>query len=196
VTSQLAVNNIHWLVAVVTGATFTNEDMASQLWTTFVPAIKPLVTNGALLQSVLTQRVSPIPRTFPYTYPTATPVNGTGGLTPGPDQISGIITFMTAKAGRKYRGRMYVPFPDAAAFDPTAGGRPTGTYTTALQGLANMFASAHALTGQPGNTTTLQPVILHRPTLTYDPILTGRGNQKWAGQHRRGSYGKINAAPV
>lgn len=119
---------------------------------------------------------------------------GTFSASVGPRSVSLTVTKLTAKIGRKHRGRMYVPFVPSAAFDAGNDGEPTAAYTTAV-------AAWVAATWQGGNVTvgldqtTLSPIVYQKTTKTADLITAFRTNEKWASQHRRGDYGRTNTFP-
>lgn len=122
---------------------------------------------------------------------------GTAAGDPLPEQTCGIFTCQSAFAGRKYRGRCYVPFPaedDNDLLDSYA--RPNAGYMTRLGTLAGLHANSRVLTSvvHVGDTVTIQPILFHgnRVTATTVDILGAFARQKWATQRRRSVYGRTN----
>ncbi len=74
---------------------------------------KALLSNPSTYVGVNCQRIFPGTPTFPAGTQVSAGV-GTAGATALPAQVSGIITTQTGLAGRKFRGRSYIPFPATA----------------------------------------------------------------------------------
>lgn len=193
--SQLALNNIYWHVISTSGPPPTDLDFATNLWTGVSPSYQVLTTDDTTIQSVLVQRIKPLPKTFPLIFNNNAPVKGAAGAFAAPKNVAGVITLMTQFAGRKYRGRIYVPFPDTSAFDPNSG-KPKTAYINSLNNLANIFVGSRSMGGSGGGTVAMQPTVLHRKDMSDDLVVAARANPKWGSIHRRGDYGKINPAPL
>lgn len=189
---QAGINVTHWVCNTVTGGGALDTTFASVLDTAMAPLYKLVMGANATYYGVRVQRISPLPKSLPVV---AAGFTGIGGAGPGclPTQVSGIITWQSAVAGRKYRGRSYVPFPYSGAQD-TVLDAPTAAYKAALQNLANGMAGPYTpATG--GGTSFMLACIWHRLSATVTPITNGRANQKFATQRRRGNYGAANAYP-
>lgn len=125
------------------------------------------------------------------------------GLQPGillPTQTSGLITWRTPFAGRKYRGRMYVPFPWVAA-DAGANDLPSIAYMFNLNALATALTTPIVVSSGPNNLT-LNLAVYHRPKVgppavpqSADNVTSYTTLQLWATQRRRGDHGRKNLPP-
>lgn len=103
-----------------------------------------------------------------------------------PPQTAGLIRLNTGSAGRKNRGRAYLPFPGEASC--AAGGIPEAAYITSAQAVAGVLKDVHTPADAVPNQSTLIPVILHKdptPPRTIQ-ITTATVLPAWATQRRRG----------
>jgi hypothetical protein len=108
---------------------------------------------------------------------TGTAMTGTGVSQQLPDQVSYCVTLRTALAGKRYRGRFYIPAADEAAND--ALGVPTATYVAAAVAFVNACTAALTTSG-------LTPAVLSRVLLTGQAITTAVGRRNlWNTQRRR-----------
>jgi hypothetical protein len=188
-TNQLGLNILHYRVATVVGAEPTYQETADAISTTFAPAYKALLTSQASYQGLGVQRVRPGPLSL-EAFSTNGFGPGGGGGDPLPSQVAGILTKQTNLAGRKFRGRVYVPFPSEQ--ENTGAGVPNLAYVTNLIILAAILVATQTVTGVAG-TFTLQPVIFHRVGVPAVTLITAvRPNPVWATQRRRGAYGSLN----
>lgn len=190
--NQVGINVFHWGVDsnVGTGATF--QTAINTLEAAMAAAYKACISTSARYQGAGLRRVSPSVPTAEFVS-VATAGMGTGGANFLPKQISGILTKRTTLAGRRGRGRVYVPFPYAAANDTD--GTPLAAYMTALGTLATAFALPNRVVGVGGNTTSLSPVVYQRGPKLTNVITSITTNDKWASQRRRGDYGRANIPP-
>lgn len=170
----------------------TDADFATQLDSSH-NAYKGILANTATYRGVTAQIFSP---NIPFVAQIAnfhTGV-GTGGTTPLPTQVRGIITKRTVNAGRAFRGRLYAPFPPTIF--STSAGIPTAAYQTALSNMIAVYAPTGGIVlATSGGNATLFPILYNRKLKTtafvthYDfPLL-------FATQRRSGSYGRPNVAP-
>jgi len=189
--NQAAINTGHFRVDALTGA-FDTVLLAEEFDDAMEDDYKPLMTNTASYYGVGVQIISPGPLTS-IDLATANTGVGTAGTAPLPTQTCGLIACRALHAGRKFRGRLYVPFPDQADMDATTY-TPDAGYITTLAGLVSNWYTQQIFT-EGANIITLSPVIYHRTTNTYDYVEEGFPRRKWATQRRRGNYGQPNAYP-
>jgi hypothetical protein len=191
-TDQVAINVLHYQVTAQTGTLKTDGDLAARMDAVFGPVYQPVLGSAAEYRGVGVQRISPIPPTVEVLENIQADVGGgAGDLLPR--QVCGLITKRTLLAGRRYRGRAYIPFPSEGLNDTD--GTPTGAYLTNLLAVANAM-EAPVVVGVAPNETTLTPIIWHRATSDFDVIVECTTNDKWATQRRRGSYGRTNTSPI
>lgn len=105
-------------------------------------------------------------------------------------QTSGICTLKTALAGRKYRGRFYMPFPVADNVDTD--GSPNAGYVADLDTLAGDIVTDITIT-PAGGSSEISPVIWHKATSTFTPVTGHTARKEWATQRRRGQFGRPNS---
>jgi len=191
-TDQLAVNVFHYQVTDQTGTLRTDADFAARLDFLLGPLYIALLAESTTYRGVGVQRINPIPPSVEvYSAIQTGPGEAIGDILPR--QTSGLLSKRTGLAGRKYRGRAYIPFP--AEGDNEADGTPAGGYLTRLLALSDAL-EVPVVVGTAPNTATVTPVLWHRLTSTFDVITTISTNDKWATQRRRGSYGRVNTPPI
>ncbi len=183
--------NIHYYkITAVVGAP-DETTVAGPYYTFIQPYYCAVMSAQAQIDGVTVQRFMP---PLPMLEPTPSAGFANTGLIAGdplPPDKAGIITWKTGKAGKKYRGRSYVPFPGEA--DNGVDGLPTAGYVTALTTLANKLMSLTAI-GSVGNTVSMTKCIVHGrvPGSPNDLVTYNQPRSKWADQHRRGDYGRPN----
>lgn len=190
---QCAINVLHYYCYSMVGTGADLSDVAKAIDAQWAGSMKSLMSSSATYRGCGARIIFPIPASAEL-YSITGQGPGTSGVDLLPRQTSGCITKQTGIAGRKYRGRMYPPFP--AKVDDTAAGRPAAAYIVNLVlAAANLTTNVTATTG--GNTSNLRNVLRHRAVLgSFDPITAARANQSWATQRRRGDYGKANLSPI
>lgn len=105
--SDVAQNVLHWELAdgAVVNQAF-HDSLQTQLWTAWTANLAPLQHQSVVLASIKTQDLRTVP------YPTfETLFTNTGSLTdnPMPWQMSVVASLHTVHAGRRGRGRVYLP---------------------------------------------------------------------------------------
>lgn len=190
--NQVAVNNIHFKVLAISGTAPSLQEIADYMSTALAPQYTPVLDNTAEYLGCTVSGIWPLPATVTALSQVGAG-NGTGGATPLPGQVSGIISAFTNRAGRGFRGRAYIPFP-STAFDQ-GDGTPTATYISLLDTLAQGLYDAYNPVGAGGDLI-MDTVIYKRDTPTISEPVTGVSpRDKWATQRRRGNYGKENPRP-
>jgi len=110
-------------------------------------------------------------------------------------QTSGVLTITAGLPGRRYRGRVFLPFPSEGGNSPD--GHPNAAYVGAMSALGGAFASNMVLMEDPPGLgqTTIRMGIYHRNDGTISDVTGFNPRNKWATQKRRGDYGKPNTPP-
>lgn len=191
--TQAGINVYHGVVTrTLTGGADLSEILA--VWNTEMAAVlKPCLNNQASFKGGAIQNVWPLP-VGGVVYSGSSAGAGTGGATALPQQVSGIITWGTILAGRRYRGRSYIPFPSTAQNDTDD--TPTAAYVTLLNAIGTRIKTGITVVGAAGNSKVSFEV--YRRTLPNDSalIMNYVSRKKWATQRRRGNYGQPNTLPV
>lgn len=195
VENQVSVNLFHYRCISQTGDPFSDAFFASSMDTNFGVLWRTILGTQDAYKGVTVQGIEPLPVTE---YVTNGDNAGVGVLSAAraPSQTSLVVTKLTGFAGRKERGRTYMPFPPAEAVQ--SNGFPTVAYQTLCQAIGDQIAQTVTLTAI-GSETKLIPVIYHGITSTppkYSPISHCRANDLFGTQRRRGNYGANNLPPL
>lgn len=189
---QLGINVRHWQVRLVEGPSAQLSELATRLEVLVEPSYKALMAGPASFRGVGARVIDPALSLEVYSN-TLTGL-AAGGVTPLPKQVAGFISLRTDTAGRRGRGRIYVPFPSTDHVEPD--GNPTVGYLNILQLLANIYTGEVVVAGSGGGSVTLDPVLwgreLNIPTLITRNIVPDR----FATQRRRGDFGPVNVSPI
>lgn len=201
--NQTALPGMHYYALTVAGTGVHDTDLATYLDANGGPWLKQLITNTAHYVETRVQKIWPLPVQAAQ-YANAQAAAGTAGSSPLPGQEAPIISFTTAKAGRAFRGRMYMPFMDDSDLDAT----DPQEVSTAYAGIAASFAAAIAPSSNitvtvGGSNVVFIPCVYHRTAgktgvpaaHTVDGITGGRVRLLIGTQRRRGPLGRPNAAP-
>lgn len=189
---QMGLNVRHYRVsAEVTGGASLTE-IANALKAIFAPLYQVCLSSSAFHRTVGVQVIRPLPignEAFAGAF------NDVGLRTgdPLPKQVSGLISLRTALAGRRNRGRVYVPFP--AETSNNSSSEPDAVYIEGLGGIGTAHVAPRTVVGATG-TTTIVPVIFRRVAGTTQDVVSFRVRLFWATQRRRGDFGKPNVLPV
>lgn len=181
---QVGISGLHFNVQSVTGGGVNLLAIATQYYTLIQGPLTGILSEQALFLGVKCETVNVLPKPLPGIVTNIQP-----GVLVGedmPKQVSGVITWQTALAGRSNRGRSYTPFP-IEDFN-TNEGAPTSAYITLLGDLAAAQLSLTAVT-DGGATTDLLPIIYHPSPALSVPIIAYRPNTRWGTQRSRGDYG-------
>jgi hypothetical protein len=179
--NQEAINVLHFRVSAKGGAGLTDLALASELSDVAAPIYQAWFTAQCEFLGASVQIVSRSP------HPVAQAANdGAGaGAVAGdtlPSQVAYLIAKRTAIAGRKYRGRVYLPFWPESMND--VNGLPTAGAQAAAQDFALQFFATETYT-VGGDSTTLVPVIWTGSEVGAVTITTWQGRAAWATQRRR-----------
>lgn len=178
----------HWLCTATGGASITDIELVKALDARITAGFKSILCDQATYNFTRVRRVRPIPPTLPVDDATSAGP-GTDASEMLPKQVSGIISHTTQFAGKRYRGRNYIPFPTEDSNDTA--GIPTNAYLTTLTTWKNVYFVTLNVVGAAG-TATFEPVIYHRDLDTTDRINGTFARSVWATQRRRGDFGRTN----
>lgn len=188
--AQTAYNVSHWKVTLSTGTGVTPLEAITQLRTNLLTAWPAILATLCSWRGIGGQQAT-VPKdaeTF-----IAGPIAGNSGGVPLPKQVCGVLSFYDGFAGRKHRGRAYLPFPSQS--DNTTDGVPTAGYLTRAGAVMTVLSSSLAVIGA-GGTAALGPCIFHRLTQTADLIQRQVVRTIWGTQRKRGDYGRTNSSPI
>lgn len=202
--TQAAVNVRHFRVTNVSGISPTDTEVAERCNTLWAAPYKALISANATYRGVQAQIIMPQPPKQAGSTIASSGVGGVAGdMVPG--MVSGIIKTVTSLAGRKYRGRIYIPWVAEADNGPT--GIPTAGYVTRLTTLASEMVNVITVTGGLG-TLELTPILPGKTLIpgsnppkyvldgTHTNITGYTARTIWASQRRRGDFGRPNTSPI
>lgn len=190
---QASVNRFRVRVTQIVGAPLTDNDCVKDFSTTWAALYKAVISSDTLYQGC-TMRMVKGAAPFPLT---AFSQLGSGGgvLAPPnlPTQVSGLVSLYTPKLGKKYRGRMYVPFPAAVSQDLVTG-EPILAYLAGLTAMVNQLKAIHTVT-IGGSSVDFIYGLTPVPDVSLTGYDSGIARMAWATQKRRGDYGRLNKGP-
>ena len=187
---QIALNVFHYDVTATTGTGATEAQIALAFDNLLAAAYKAVMANPATYRGVGTKKVYPTQGLESISI--ANVGVGTGGANTLPFQTAALLHIQTALAGRKGRGRAYLPFPPVAG--ATAGGEMAAGYVALCDAVGTALKTG-VTAGGGGNTNTFTLGVYHRQTSAMDLWTSVACMAKWATQRRRGDYGRPNVAP-
>lgn len=180
----------HYRISAIGGTPITDSDLADDLESAWAPLIKPAMSNVATWYGVKAQILT-VPLPSSVTDFTNTGV-GTSAAQPLAPQVAGLIRLKTGLAGRKNRGRSYIPFP-STLFQGT-NGLPTTAYLTVIGAIANMLSSNRVIVVGARSGTAV-PVIYHRATGGSTDIINATAFNGFATQRRRSLVNRSDNLP-
>lgn len=186
---QVSINVQHWRVSAIAGSPAL--DLVPERWSALMaPRYKPMMSVTAAFSGVGASRLSPGLRSIEY-YETDDAGPGTASGDPMPAQVAGMISVRTDNAGRRNRGRNYIPFPSTvfASNDES----PDAGYMAFLLDVSDQSLTMAISDG--GDTATLTRIIYPGPGLGNWDVTASTPRDKWATQRRRGDYGQLNSLP-
>lgn len=189
--SQVGLNVRHYRSIASVGGAVGVDQFANALFDDFDTAYITLLSDQATFHGVFVQKIFPLPMGMPAMSAQAA-LTGllTGDLLPR--QVAGLISLRTDFSGRRFRGRVYVPFASEASNEVDSS--PNAAQLANLAILATQFLQEVTVIQGPA-TETIAPVIWHRDLGTSDFIRTAMVHDAWATQRRRGSFGRPNEIP-
>jgi len=170
----------------------TDQESLDYLGNNFAAAVLDAMSNDA---SYFGNKLSFYPPLAPVPI---TSFAGAGNGTIVSDVLSpqtcGLIKKQTALAGRRGRGRIYLPFPGESVNSP--GGVPSAGYISAAETVRDLMITDLAVTGA-GGTADLHAVLVDQSgpaPLAYE-ITSGIVRPKWATQRRRSLINRGDSLP-
>jgi len=181
----VAFNITHWFSTAETAGGVGQLILANAIGTNLGPLLKPLLVTSASFQFTHVQRLTP------PVLAESVSANGNGpGTVAGdalPGQTAGLLTLRTPFAGRRNRGRMYIPAPGEA--DNDALNLPTAGYLGRLNNLGTgILTPIIAVAG--GASTTIIIGCKSASSLLINAYVTHVPRAGWGTQRRRSTVYK------
>jgi len=189
---QVALNILGYRVSSQGGAGITLVDFLTFMDTLLQPVYQAAMIDTATYYGVTAQAYR---STLGWSIVETRNANAGAGTVNGdplPMQTCGLITKINTKAGRKNRGRIYVPFPGEA--DSTVNGVPSAGYVLKLRDIGNILC-VDQLVAVGADNCLMTPVLGNLETGPLADVSAHVDRTKWATQRRRGEYGRPNVIP-
>jgi len=190
-TDQAGLNIRHYRVSNSQGAGVTDQEVVDALDLLYEFDYKASLSSAATYRGVSVQKFLPAP---PLQAVFSTVSAGIGGLVgdPLPKQVAGLVTLRTQFAGRKFRGRMYIPFPSESVNEVDT--QPSAAYIASIAAIGTNMIAQQSI-GLAPDTADVTPVLFHRLGGTTDDLTSRVASPLWATQRRRGDFGRKNILP-
>jgi len=190
---QVSQNKRTWKVGTIpAGATHTDQTLATAMDNLLAAKYIAVMGQGSSYEGVGVKIKSPIKYDPVYALGT---VQGTTAGSVLPPQVAGLLSFKTGLAGRKNRGRSYIPFP-ASSFNPGVGdiGKPSAAYEALIDVIGSALSTVfvHTVGGLNVNIT---PIIYPADNLVGRPITRFTSASRFATCRRRSHFSAQNVLP-
>ncbi len=190
---QYGLMTIKYNVVSVFGTAMTDQKLIDALateWSALLKAIMPPTASyyGAKLDHLAGLAPAPV-----------TSFNGSGAGTVGTDLTAPaaalLIGKQTAKAGRKWRGRLYLPFIAADLLN-SAGGPIVATVNPLMTAIGNKL-SADVTYTSGGDSAVIRAIVTGStiPVTAFEPVTATYNRNQLATQRRRSKINKGDAFP-
>jgi hypothetical protein len=183
---QQGINVLHYRVKSFTGAAYSDAAFADKMSQSAAPLYKVYLPTACRYEGVRAQVIFPLPVQAAQVS-TNSAGFGTVIADPLPSQASFLVKKNTALAGRRFRGRMYLPFWGESMSDAT--GRPTGPANTAALDIATLLLTEQTWGVFPDQVV-LTPVLWSREFSDYQAVTGVVLRAAWATQRRRSLINK------
>lgn len=188
---QTALNVRHYRVQSISGAGSDVTNFQGALNSTWADAYKAWLGTDSTFYGLGVRMLLPT-KTIEF-FSSAAQGPGLAGVNDEGAQVAGCLTLNTGFAGRRFRGRIYPPFPGHDITLPPFG--LTGGGVTALTNLGDAAMTTLPFGGLTDNVD-MQPILMDNlKTVSRGAIISYRPNNKLATQRRRGAYGRPNPPP-
>jgi len=179
--NQLGINVRHWYVPGISGLSVTETAAADEMSTALGPLYKAYLNAADRYEGLTLQRIWPVPVLERVVSLDEAGVGDSSGEYL-PNQCSGIVTLTTGIAGRRYRGRLYLPFWSEG--DNTTGGIP-GAGALALMNALGAYFTNIVTFGAGGDEAQFEPIVYHGDG-DFTPVTGAFARSYWGTQRRRG----------
>lgn len=193
---QIAVNVLHYACSFTDTSNLNMQDLCDDFEAAFRAVYPAMIPNTAVYRGCSLRRLRTGKTATFYSSHAAT--GGTNENEALPYQVSGLIRLRANVAGRRGRGRVYIPFPCLPDSDNNL---PIAGYVTRLNAIADEITTVRVHADEDGeHTNSFSPCIRHANAEgtdddTYDLVTSAMGVGKWATQRRRGNFGRPNILP-
>ena len=190
---SLAINQMHYNAFSKVGLGATEQEVADGFSQALSLRYGLLFNPTSKFEGVIVQRVHPLPLGAQFKSTVGNQI-GARPFETLPFQVCGALTKLTPFGGRKYRGRVYVPFPTED--DQTAANEPSANYLNLILALGGELIASRVIGAI--NVTSFQAVLFHGGTPpNHITAITGIQNRLyWTSQRRRNNAWRADVIPV
>ena len=189
--NQYAVNVRHFRVTTIVSGQPTTDTFAGGLEAKFAPLFKACLSVRATWYGLGSRRVLPTQSLETISAAARGPGTVVGDALS--TQTAAVITLRTPLPGKKFRGRMYVPFPSETDNDLDA--RPTAAYLANTNALSLPLMQSTTYTIGADSFTAV-PSIFHRALQTETTIVLAYTRPDWGTQRRRSQINRPDRSPI
>jgi hypothetical protein len=190
---QVGVNSQLWRMTTVGAVTIYPQEVADQLSPLFASFHKAYMPASARYLGCQVRRVTGL---LPFDRTVTSQIGagaGTGFGNPLPSQVAVVVQLHTTLLGRKYQGRLYLPFPYVGMTNLQ------GEVDAATNGLISndaftLYCQGQLINGTVGNGT-ISAGRNEEPSNTFHPYTEASADTAWGTQKRRGLFGQLNRLP-
>jgi hypothetical protein len=184
--SQNGINVLHYRVSALIGPAISDQAIVSVLDGAAAPLYQAWLPATARYSGLRLQIIAPLPVQAAVI---ATADAGAGSVASDalPAQTALVVTKRTVLAGRRNRGRAYLPFWPESMND--ANGQPTAAAIGLATDWATFFLNPINVAVGP-STVTLTPVLFRKLTLTTVDLFSAQVRVQWGTQRRRSQINK------
>jgi len=191
--SQEAQMDLRAHCSIPAGSVITDQVVASELSTFLAAEIKAVIPEKVMYQGATFRKLLPAgPRPRTKFTTSGNGIGTWGAVDVLPTQVCGLIPLYTDHLGKKWQGRVYVPFPGVDASE-AATDTPTAAYLTATSDLAIKIRDGTTVID--GVNVAIVSFGLHPDGEFFAPFTIWKDLKVWATQRRRGSLGAMNRTP-
>lgn len=192
VADQVGINVRHWRVTEVLNDGLTASQVAEQMASELSGLYRQMLSTTTLFVGISAQKIGPGDMEVAGVS-AAAPALGVLASDLMPKQTCGILSIKTQKAGRSFRGRLYIPFPTEVSNQEP--GEPTDPYVASATALAGYYETPQTFV-IGGNSISMKPVLYSRVLNVTNDVTNVIAAPRWGTQRRRSSYGQLNQFPL
>lgn len=184
--AQQGINVLHYRCRVKAGAGISDAALAGLMSAAAATVYKAYLPTVCRYEGVRVQLINPLPVQAAQV---STAGSGAGSVItdPLPPQASLLAKKNTTLAGRRRRGRIYLPFWGESQSD--SAGKPTAGALTLADNVLNVLL-IETVWGTAPDTVTMTPVLYNKALNDWQEVISYTKRTAWATQRRRSLINK------
>lgn len=190
--NQCAINRFNLAVNSTVPSPPTDVELVTQVEAALATLWKAIICTAATYRGMQAQRIFPAPLPVAQSSTAGVGLGGRAG-NPLPGNVAGIGKWLTQQAGRRYRGRIYIPFISSG--DSAVLNQASVTLQNNIVAWQNAVLPGFTITHAGGGNAGVAPCLFH-PDHTVTDITGGGAEPLLASMKRRGGFGRPNSSPI